>query len=166
MSDRVAELVARERRSSKHQRMKLAQVAVLSVALAAAADLGTGIAAATPTPGDSPKVAIARAYIDALLTHDASNVPFAPGATRIEAGLQTGTSGPQLTQDLDHGVQYSVIQNIHDIRMSEDGDVVTSRYLLDSGVAGVKLVTVDITETFVIHDGQIQSIVATIVPTS
>ncbi|MFJ4650278.1 hypothetical protein ACIP5Y_03270 [Nocardia sp. NPDC088792] len=144
--------------------MKMKRVAVVSAVVAAALDIGSGIAAAAPNPADTPREAIARAYIDALLSHDASAVPFAPDATRVEAGLQTGTSGPQLTHDLDTGVQYSVIQNIRDIRMSEDGDVVTARYLLDSGVLGIRLMTVDITETFVIQDHEIHTIVATIVP--
>lgn len=144
--------------------MKMKRVAAVSAVVAAALDIGSGIAAAAPDPADTPREAIARAYIDALLSHDASAVPFAPDATRVEAGLKTGTSGPQLTHDLDTGVQYSVIQNIRDIRMSEDGDVVTARYLLDSGVLGIRLMTVDITETFVIRDHEIHTIVATIVP--
>ncbi|MFI1913079.1 hypothetical protein [Nocardia sp. NPDC020380] len=144
--------------------MKMKRVAVVSAVVAAALDIGSGIAAAAPNPADTPREAIARAYIDALLSHDASAVPFAPDATRVEAGLKTGTSGPQLTHDLDTGVQYSVIQNIRDVRMSEDGDVVTARYLLDSGVLGIRLMTVDITETFVVQDHEIHTIVATIVP--
>ncbi|MVU76631.1 hypothetical protein GPX89_05150 [Nocardia sp. ET3-3] len=144
--------------------MKLGHVAVLSVAAAAALDLASGLAAAEPQPLRTRDAAIAMAYIDALVSHDASNVPFAPDATRVEAGIQTGYSGPQLSNDLEHGVQYSVIQRIHDVRISEDGDVVNTRYLLDSGFGGVRLVTVDITESFVIRDGLIQSIAATIVP--
>lgn len=144
--------------------MKMKQVAVLSAAIAAAYTTGTGIAAAVPNPADSPRVAISRAYLDALVTHDASTVPFAPNATRVEAGLQTGTSGPQLAGDLEHGIQYSVIQGIRDIEWSESGDVVTARYLLDSGIAGIRLMTVEITETFEIPDGTIHAIVATIVP--
>ncbi|MGW4241563.1 hypothetical protein [Nocardia sp. NPDC004722] len=144
--------------------MKLGHVAVLSVAAAATLGSTTGIATADAQPLRTRHAEIAASYIYALVSHDASNVPFAPDATRVEAGLQTGYSGPQLTNDLDHGVQYSVIQRVHDLRISEDGDTVTTRYLLDSGFGGVRLLTVDITETFVIHDDQIQTIVATIVP--
>ncbi len=122
------------------------------------------MAAAAPNPADTPRQAVARAYIDALVSHDASAVPFAPDATRVEAGLKTGTSGPQLTHELNDGVQYAVIQGIHDVHMTECGDVVTARYLLDSGVAGVRLMTVDITETFVIPDGTIHTINAAIDP--
>ncbi|AYF77632.1 hypothetical protein D7D52_31755 [Nocardia yunnanensis] len=144
--------------------MKPGHVAVLSAAAAATLTLSCGLAAAEPQPALTRNAAIARAYIDALVSHDASAVPFAPDATRVEAGIQTGYSGPQLSNDLEHGVQYSVIQRVHDLHLSEDGEVVSTRYLLDSGVGGVRLVTVDITETFVIRDGLIRSIVATIVP--
>lgn len=144
--------------------MIMKQVAVASAAAAMALTVGSGIAGAEADPMLTRNAAIARAYIDALVTHDAGAVPFAPDATRVEAGLQTGTSGPQLTNDLEHGVQYSVIQAIRDVQLSESGDVVTARYLLDSGFAGIRLMTVNITETFAITDGRIQTIVATIVP--
>lgn len=143
----------------------MTHVAVLAAAVAAATfELGTGIAGATPEPVDTPDVHLARAYLDALISHDASAVPFAPNATRVEAGLQTGFSGPQLSNDLEHGMQYSLVQRYYNLRFSAADDVVTARYLLDSGIAGVRLVTVDITETFVIRDGLIQTIDATIVP--
>ncbi len=106
------------------------------------------------------------AYLDALISHDASNVPFAPDCTRIEAGIQTGYSGPQLTHDLDTGPQYQLVQRIYDVRMSEAGSVVTARYHLDSGIAGQRLVTVAITETFDIRGGSIHRIVADISPIS
>ncbi|WP_067711383.1 hypothetical protein [Nocardia yamanashiensis] len=144
--------------------MRIEQAVIVAAASAAAIGLGSAPASAAPTPADTPRTAIARAYIDALVTHDASAVPFAPGATRVEAGLKTGYSGPQLAYDLEHGIQYRVIQTIRDLQMSESGDLVSTRYLLDSGIAGVKLMTVEITETFVVRDGLIQTIEATIVP--
>ncbi|MEV6769382.1 hypothetical protein AB0N05_12235 [Nocardia sp. NPDC051030] len=139
-------------------------MAILSAAMAASLGGAPGIAGAATHSADSDRAAVARAYIDALVSHDASAVRFAPDATRVEAGLQTGYSGPQLSRDLEHGVQYQVIQGIRDIQMTETGDVVTARYLLDSGVAGIRLMTVDITETFDIPDGTIHTIVATIAP--
>ena len=39
------------------------------------------------------RIAAAQAYIDALVSHDADKVPFAPGCTRIEVGLKTGFLG-------------------------------------------------------------------------
>ncbi|WP_232839586.1 MULTISPECIES: hypothetical protein [Nocardia] len=146
--------------------MGMKRVSVLTGAVLAATGLCSGITSAAPHSTDTPRAAVARAYIDALVSHDASAVPFAPDATRVEAGLQTGYSGPQLANDLNHGVQYRVIQGIRDLTIDEAGDVVTTRYLLDSGVAGVRLLTVEITETFVIPDGTIHAITATIVPTA
>jgi hypothetical protein len=143
--------------------MRMQQVAV--VALAAAALTSAGITTAAATPGaPRSREEIARTYLDALVTHDAGAVPFADDCTRVEDGLPTGFSGPQLTHDLEHGAQYSVIQAIHDIRLSTAGDTVTARYLLDSGIGGNRLITVDITETFVVTGGLIHRIEATIVP--
>ncbi|MGG7104096.1 hypothetical protein V2B23_25000 [Rhodococcus sp. 24CO] len=125
----------------------------------------TGASFAHAAP-DSPSEAEARAYIDALVSHDVTDVHFAPDATRVEAGIQTGFSGPQLSADLDYGVQYTVIQSVRDLRMTEDGDVVTAVYLLDAGVADTRLMTVEIRETFEIRDGLIHVIVADIMPVS
>lgn len=144
--------------------MRMKQVAVATAAAAVALTIGSGSAGAESDPLLTRNAALARAYIDALVSHDASAVRFAPDATRVEAGLQTGFSGPQLSRDLEHGPQYQVVQRIREVRLSESGDVVTARYLLDSGVAGIRLLTVDITETFAITDDQIHTIVATIVP--
>lgn len=141
-----------------------------AAAVAAAVVLTAGQAAAGPAVSadparvDSEREAVARAYLDALLSHDASAVSFAPDATRVEAGLKTGFSGPQMARDLTSGPQYRVIQGIRGLEMSEQGDVVSTRYLLDAGVAGVRLMTVEITETFEIPDGSIRAIVAHIAP--
>ena len=59
---------------------------------------------------DDERIAAAQAYIDALVSHDADKVPFAPGCTRIEVGLKTGFSGDHLRRSLNRGLQYRVIQ--------------------------------------------------------
>ncbi|MFC9477161.1 hypothetical protein ACFTS5_33660 [Nocardia sp. NPDC056952] len=141
--------------------MRITHVSALAAVFLA---LGTATVAAEPNAADSPRQAIARAYLDALVSHDASAVPFAPDATRVEAGLQTGYSGPQLSADLENGLQYRVIQGIRDLTMSESGDTVTTHYLLDAGVADIRLTTVEITESFVIPVDAIQTIEATITP--
>ncbi|MFD4264678.1 hypothetical protein [Rhodococcus sp. NPDC058481] len=139
----------------------------MAVAVIAAGPATAGPAvSADPARVDTEREAVARAYIDALISHDASAVKFAPGATRVEAGLKTGRSGPQMTRDLEHGPQYRVIRGIRDLRMSESGDVVTTTYLLDAGMGGVRLMTVEITETFEVTDGTIHAIVAHIKPKS
>ncbi|MFC9787293.1 hypothetical protein [Rhodococcus sp. NPDC127528] len=121
---------------------------------------------ADPTREDTAGEALARAYIDALISHDPSAVRFAPDATRVEAGLKTGFSGPQMTRDLARGPQYRVIQGIRDLVMSESGDVVSTRYLLDAGIGRTRLMTVAIDETFEISDGAIRAVVARIRPKS
>ncbi|MFD4294323.1 hypothetical protein ACFWPA_07225 [Rhodococcus sp. NPDC058505] len=146
-------------------------LSAIGAAVAVSAVIATaGTAAAGPAvsadPGrvDSEREAVARAYIDALLSHDASDVAFAPGATRVEAGLKTGFTGAQMAWDLTHGPQYRVIQGIRDLELSEQGDVVSTRYLLDAGIAGATLMTVEIVETFEIPDGTIHAVVAHITP--
>lgn len=141
-----------------------AAAAVAVVALTAGTAAAGPAVSADPTRPDSDREAVARAYIDALISHDASEVRFAPGATRVETGLKTGFNGAQMAWDLAHGPQYRVIQGIRDLEMSEQGDVVATRYLLDAGIAGAKLMTVEIAETFEIRDGSIHAVVAHITP--
>ena len=126
--------------------------------------LTAAVALAPGAAAESPRSAIARAYLDALVSHDASAVPFAPGATRVEAGIQTGYSGPQLAHDLENGPQYRINDRIRDLEITESGDLVTTHYLLDTGWSGIPLTTVEIHETFRIPDGTIHEIVATITP--
>lgn len=42
---------------------------------------------------DAERIAAARSYIEALASHQADDVPFAPGCERIEFGVKTGFSG-------------------------------------------------------------------------
>jgi len=44
-----------------------------------------------PVIADTDRIAAAQAYISALASHDADAVPFAPGCTRVEMGLKTGS---------------------------------------------------------------------------
>ena len=43
------------------------------------------------TVSDTDRIAAAEAYIDALVSHDASGVPLADGCTRIEAASRLGS---------------------------------------------------------------------------
>ena len=65
------------------------------------------------TVSDTDRIAAAEAYIDALVSHDADAVPFAPDCTRIEVGLKTGFSGNHLRRSLNRGPQYHVIADCH-----------------------------------------------------
>ncbi|GGK44771.1 hypothetical protein [Nocardia camponoti] len=126
--------------------------------------IGTTVAAAQPVSTDSPRAAIARTYLDALVSHDASAVPFAPDATRVEMGLQTGSSGPGLSNELNYSILNQTILGTRDITFVEHGDTVTAYYLLDAGLGGTRMTTVRITEKFVIPVDKIQYIEANIQP--
>jgi hypothetical protein len=65
---------------------------------------------AAPASTEAQRIAAAQAYIDALVSHNADQVPFAPGCTRVEVGLKTGFSGDHLRRSLNRGLQYRVIQ--------------------------------------------------------
>ena len=58
---------------------------------------------------EADRIAAAQAYIDALVSHQADGVPFAPDCVRIEVGLKTGFSGDHLRRSLNGGLQYRVI---------------------------------------------------------
>lgn len=112
--------------------------------------------------GDTPKQAVARAYIDALLSHDASAVAFAPGVRRVENGITTAVSGPGLSKALDKAFYYRAILAIRDLVLTESGDTVHARFLIDAGIRGKRLVTVGVEESFLVPDGTIHVIRATL----
>ncbi|MCH9668129.1 MAG: hypothetical protein K0U76_05050 [Actinomycetia bacterium] len=97
------------------------------------------------------RIAAAQAYIDALASHDAAAVPFAPGCTRIEVGLKTGFSGNHLRRSLNRGLQYRVIKSVTAPEFTIDGDTVRARFDLSTKptLAG-RRVGAHIDETFVI----------------
>jgi hypothetical protein len=116
---------------------------------------------------EAERIAAAQAYIDALVSHDADKVPFAPGCTRVEVGLKTGFSGDHLRRSLNRGPQYRVIRATSVPEFTVDGDVVRARFDLETkpSLAG-RRVGAHIDETFVIpaQDGQIHHIRAHIRP--
>ncbi len=116
---------------------------------------------------EAERVAAAQAYIDALVSHDADKVPFAPGCTRIEVGLKTGFSGNHLRRSLTNGPQYKVIRATSVPEFTVDGDEVRARFDLETkpSLAG-RRVGAHIDETFLIpaSDGKIHHIRANIRP--
>lgn len=110
--------------------------------------------------GDTPKQAVAREYIDSLLSHDSSAVKFAPDARRVENGITTGFSGPRLSKALNNAFYYRVILAIRDIEFTESGDTVHAQFLIDAGLRGRRLLTVGVEEDFLIPDGSIHFIKA------
>lgn len=93
---------------------------------------------------------MAQAYVDALLSHDPSEVPFAKDAVRYEAGLKTGFSGAHLRRSLKRGPQYRLVRDISPVEWSVDGDVVYGVYTLASGAFGRTLTKVEVREWFTI----------------
>jgi hypothetical protein len=116
---------------------------------------------------DAERIVAAQAYIDALVNHDADDVPFAPGCTRIEFGVKTGFSGDHLRRSLNGGPQYRVIKSATAPEFTVDGDRVRARFDLVTkpSLAG-RRVGAHIDETFVIPaaDGLIHHIRASIRP--
>ena len=116
---------------------------------------------------ESERIAAAQAYIDALVNHDANEVPFAPGCTRIEFGVKTGFSGNHLRRSLNGGPQYRVIASATPPEFTVDGDRVRARFDLTTkpSLAG-RRVGAHVDETFVIpaEDGLIHHIRAVVRP--
>ncbi len=81
---------------------------------------------------DADRIAAARAYIEALATHRADAVPFAPGCTRTEVGLKTGFSGNHLRRSLNGGPQYRVIESVSDPEFTVLGDTVRAQFELST----------------------------------
>ena len=85
-----------------------------------------------PEISQADRIAAAHAYINALASHDADAVPFAPGCTRVEVGLKTGFSGNHLRRSLNRGMQYRVIKSVTTPEFSVDGDTVCARFELST----------------------------------
>jgi hypothetical protein len=116
---------------------------------------------------DADRVAAAQAYIDALVSHQADGVPFAPDCVRVEVGLKTGFSGNHLRRSLNGGLQYRVIKSATVPEFTVVGDEVRARFNLATkpSLAG-RRVGAHIDEVFLIpaSDGKIHSIRASIRP--
>ncbi|BBY64566.1 hypothetical protein [Mycolicibacterium helvum] len=121
----------------------------------------------TQPVSDDARIAAARAYIEALASHRADQVPFAPGCTRVEVGLKTGFSGDHLRRSLNNGLQYKVIASVSEPEFRVVGDEVHARFDLVTkpSLAG-RRVGAHIDETFLIpaSDGLIHHIRAGIRP--
>lgn len=124
-----------------------------------------------PALTDAERIAAAQAYIDALVSHDADKVPFAPGCIRVEVGLKTGFSGDHLRRSLNGGLQYRVIKSATVPEFTVVGDEVRASFSLATkpSLAG-RRVGAHIDEVFVIPASdemggpQIHSIRASIRP--
>jgi hypothetical protein len=103
---------------------------------------------------EADRIAAAQAYIDALASHQADAVPFAPDCTRVEVGIKTGFSGNHLRRSLNRGLQYRVIRSVSTPEFTVAGETVRARFDLSTKptFAG-RRVGAHIDETFLIPDG-------------
>jgi hypothetical protein len=120
------------------------------------------------TVSDRDRIAAADAYVDALVSHQADAVPFAPGCVRIEQGVKTGFSGDHLRRSLNRGPQYRIIAAIADRSYTVVGDEVLAEFTVVTkvGMSG-RRVSARVSETFLIpaEDGRIHHIRARLRPT-
>ncbi|MGC0363172.1 3'(2'), 5'-bisphosphate nucleotidase [Rhodococcus sp. 27YEA15] len=103
----------------------------------------------------SGPVAMAREYVKALTSHDATKVRFAAQAWRIENGTRTGESGAAISNDLEQGARYRAIKAVRELTLRESVGGVVARYLLD--VHGSTEPT-RVTEYFAMVAGEIESV--------
>ncbi|CDO07465.1 hypothetical protein C1S82_05175 [Mycolicibacterium cosmeticum] len=116
---------------------------------------------------EADRIAAAQAYIDALVTHRADEVPFAPGCIRIEMGVKTGRSGDHLRRSLNNGPQFKIIEATTPPEFSVDGDHVRARFdVLTKPRLFGRRVCSHVDETFLIpeSDGLIHHINAKLTP--
>ena len=99
-------------------------------------------------------VAVASRYLDALVSHDASQIPLAPDAWRTEEGRNSGQGADDIRARTESD-QMKVISGIRDVRWYVDGDNAIAFYLLDAAGA-----TTHIAERFRVVDGLIREIEA------
>ncbi|BBY56315.1 hypothetical protein H7J07_19765 [Mycobacterium koreense] len=103
-----------------------------------------------PVP-EAARIAAAQAYIDALVSHDASAVPFTDDCVRIELGVKTGFSGAHLRRSLDRGPQFKLIKAATTPDYSVTDDEVRAVYdiITKPALAG-RRVCARVDETFII----------------
>lgn len=109
---------------------------------------------------DAQRVTAARAYVDALVSHDASAVSLHPDCTRIEFGIKTGRNGPHIARSLARGPHFRLIHRVSEFEATVDGASVSTRYLVHVHPSPLKLAA-PVSETFVVDEAnQIRAIVA------
>lgn len=99
------------------------------------------------------------AYLVSLITHDGSKIPIAPDAWRLEQGVNTGTSGQVIQEDMSKQY-FDYIKGLRDIRWFVSGDdEAIAYYVLDiQDAPGIKATMV--AERFKVEDGLITEIEA------
>ena len=102
-------------------------------------------------------IGIAQSYLDSLLSHDASAVPLADQAYRIENGVYMGSTGAEIRAALEHS-SMSFLNRIEDVRWYAAPGSAVAFYTLyvDAGDAGEALCRIG--ERFRVFDGELVEI--------
>ena len=98
-------------------------------------------------------VAACQAYLDALVSHDASAVPLAADCWRVENGADTGASRDAIVKGLESPVM-KMVAGIDDLRWYVDGDDAAVLFTLRVQ-AGERRATCCIAERFRVRDGEL-----------
>lgn len=107
-------------------------------------------------------ISVATTYIDALVSHDPSNVPLADNAERWENGVNTGANGEAIREGLKNDYRFKVIEGVRNVQWMVDGNQAIAYYLLDTYIphTTIHTATTHIAERFVVNNGKIDEIEA------
>ena len=149
------------------KRSRLLSLAAIGTALAAITGL-LAFSAAGYASGNGPchdssadcMISAATKYINALVSHDPSDVPFVPDVRRRENGINTGDSAAAIRRSLSPPTPNQVITGARDIRWFVDAksNDAIAYYLLD--VATTPPQVVHLAERFRVEHGLITEIEA------
>lgn len=112
-----------------------------------------GLARHATEEADSGRVAMAREYIEALVSHDATTLRLAESCRRVENGEITGETGRFIRDDLEQGARYRSISGVRVVSIEESDIGVLARYRLACDGA-----TTVVTDFFEIPAGEITAI--------
>ncbi|MFW0788544.1 hypothetical protein [Gordonia sp. CPCC 205333] len=110
---------------------------------------------------DDARIEAARAYVNALVSHDPSSVPLHPDCIRTELGVRTGRNGDHIARSLAKGPQFKLIHAITDFEASvDDVGVVHTTFWVNVQPKPLKLAA-KVIESFEFDEqGRIRAIVA------
>lgn len=103
------------------------------------------------SPTDETLIAGARAYVDALLSHDPTAVPLAESCTRAEMGVRTGRNGPHIRRSLARGPQFRIIHAVSDFHADVTREVVHATYRVHTRPRRLGICA-EVSETFEFDD--------------
>jgi hypothetical protein len=119
-------------------------------------------------PARDDVIAVASAYLHALVSHDGDAVPLAPHAWRVENGRGSGDSGPEIAAALGLEIMH-VITAVRDLDWFVEDDTAVVFYTIDVDLGRLPNAPADaatsakrLGERFRVHDGMVAEIEAVI----